>query len=338
MTRIYANYDGPNYLVIAKCWYNKNCIRHHFSLPQPLEYYPAHFPAYPALIAAFNRFMPGWRAMLTVTLLGTLGFIVVFYYLLADLGFKQKFWLILVSLFLPARLLVLRSIGAPETLFLASLLFSILMYRRQKYLLSGLSLAFAQATKTPAILLLGAYFLDTIFKDRLNLKAWQKKWPLTLPLFAILVIFLFYRQQTGDFWAYFHSGDNFHLGLLPYHVFAAKNQRWIGTIWLEDIIYIYLLGGLAVTTLWRRYRYDILTTFAAIFYLAILFVNHRDISRYAAPLYPFWIIAFAPLLKSKEFKIIFLLLLPAIFLYAINFIHGNIAPIGDFQPYWAPFR
>ena len=44
---VFFNYDGPNYMVISKCGYNKNCIGPNFSLPQPLEYYPAHLPGYP---------------------------------------------------------------------------------------------------------------------------------------------------------------------------------------------------------------------------------------------------------------------------------------------------
>ena len=51
---IYANYDGPNYMIIAKCGYNKDCIRYNFSLPLPLEYYPAHLPGYPLIIKLFS--------------------------------------------------------------------------------------------------------------------------------------------------------------------------------------------------------------------------------------------------------------------------------------------
>lgn len=43
---VFYNYDGPNYMVISKCGYNKNCIGPNFSLPQPLEYYP---PIYPVI-------------------------------------------------------------------------------------------------------------------------------------------------------------------------------------------------------------------------------------------------------------------------------------------------
>jgi hypothetical protein len=63
-------------------------------------------------------------------------------------------------------------------------------------------------------------------------------------------------------------------------------------------------------------------------------VAHRDISRYLAPVYPFLFIAYGKMLSSKPAKTIFIILLPAIFLYALNFIIGNTAPIADWTPYF----
>jgi len=337
MDRVFANYDGPNYIVVAKCWYDKECIRKSFSLPLPLEYYPAHFPGYPALIALFDRFLPGWWAMLTANCLGTLAMIAVFYQLLKDLRLPSPFWLSLILLFLPARMLVLHSVGAPESWFIATLLFSVLMYRRKKYFWAGLSLAAAQTIKTPAVLLLFAFCINVLIHQYNQLKKLVKgvleRWPLVFPIITVFLVFLFYSQQTGDFWAYFHSGDNFHLVFPPFQTFISS-RSWLGDFWLEDIVYIYLIGGLAVLYLLKKYQKDIVAIFPLVFYLATLFVAHRDISRYSAPLYPFWIIAFADFLKKKEFKIIFLLLLPAIYLYAINFITYNTAPIADWTPYY----
>ena len=333
MSRVFANYDGPNYIIIAKCWYDKTCIRKKFSLPLPLEYYPAHFPGYSFLISIFDQFLPGWWAMLLVNLISTGTMITTFYFLLKELKIKGPLFLSAILLFLPARVLVLRSVGAPETLFISALLLSILFFRKKNYLLSGISLAIAQVTKTPAILLFLAYTISILINDKFKIKKWLKKWPLLLGPLAILPVFLLFRQQTGDFLAYFYSGDNFHLVQLPFQSFIAS-RSWLGDFWLEDIIYIYLLGGLAIAYLYKKYRWDIITIFPGIFYLSTLFVTHRDISRYSAPLYPFWLIAFASFLKKKEFKIVFWLLLPAVYLYAINFINYNTAPVADWTPYF----
>ncbi|HPD45168.1 MAG TPA: hypothetical protein PK131_03250, partial [Candidatus Woesebacteria bacterium] len=154
---------------------------------------------------------------------------------------------------------------------------------------------------------------------------------LLMPL-VLLGIFFYYRGQTGDFWAYFHSGDNFHLNPLPYLVFIST-KSWVDTIWLEDIIYIYFLAILTVQKLWRQFKFDILTIYPAVFTMATLFVAHRDISRYLAPVYPFVLYAFKDKLENKSFRFILWILLPAVFLYAVNFITGNTAPIADWAPY-----
>jgi len=343
MSLVFANYDGPNYLVVAKCWYHPQCIRTQFSLPLPLEYYPAHFPGYPFLIALLDNILPGWWAMLIATLLGNLLFTIAFWLLLKGLKIKNPLWLLILSLFLPARILILRSVGAPETLFIAALLFSLIFFQKNRFFLAGVFLALAQLIKTPAILLFLAYGVVILKKEFLQkhflkkkpslVKIIRKYWGIGLGPLVILPIFLFFRFQTGDFWAYFHSGDNFHLVFPPYQAFISS-RSWLGDFWLEDIVYIYLLGGIATAILFKNHPWKIISVFPAIFWLATLFVSHRDISRYSAPLYPFWLIAYAPFLEKKEFKIVFFILLPAIFLYGVNFITYNVAPIADWAPYY----
>lgn len=340
MARVFANYDGPNYIVVAKCWYNPNCIRNKFSLPLPLEYYPAHFPGYSAAIWSIDKFLPGWWAMLVASVAGAAIMIIAFYLLLKELKISRPLWLASILLFLPARMLVLRTVGAPETLFIGALLLSILFFRRKQYLFSGLFLALAQAIKTPAILLFAAYGISICLKEIIlkkkrkpNIKKLLPYSKILLGPTTILLIFWLFKNQTGNFWAYFHSGDNFHLVFPPFQTFIS-GRSWLGDFWLEDIIYVYLLGGIAVSYLIKKYKEDIIAVFPAIFYLATLFVAHRDLSRYSAPLYPFWILAFANFLKKKEFKIAFFILLPAIYLYAVNFINYNTAPIADWTPYF----
>ncbi len=333
MDLVFANFDGPNYLVISKCWYRQNCIGKTFSLPQPLEYYPAHLPGYPMLISLFSRFLPGWWAMLIANLTTGSVAAALIYLLLEQLKIRGSFWLALIWLFLPARMVILRSVGAPEIMFIGAITASIFFFRKKQYLASGVFLALAQITKSPAILLFAAYCLTSLLTDKLDLKKWSKKWPLLLGPMAILAVFLFYYQQTGDLLAYFHSGDNFHLFFPPFQSFLGS-QSWLGgDFWLEDIVYIYLLGGLAVIYLIKKYKNDIVAVFPAIFYLSTLFVAHRDISRYSSPLYLFWLIAFAPVVRKKEFRWLMILILPAIYLYAFNFISRNITPVADWTPY-----
>lgn len=334
---IFANYDGPNYMVISKCFYDKSCIGPNFSLPQPLEYYPAHFPGYPLLIRLFSVFTTGPKAMLTATLLGSLLLTSSSYIFFRQfLNGYHSFWLSFLLIFFPARLFVLRLIGAPETWFISLILLSLIFFRQKNFLLSAVMAALAQTFKTPAVILLFtylAYFVYQLFRRKATLGQLLKRGlPFLLSPLVVLLIFSFYRQQTGNFWAYFSSGDNIHLNLFPYLTFVSS-KSWLGTIWLEDVVYLFLFAVYGIYTLIKRRGLSPVSLFPFLFTLATIFVAHRDISRYLSPIYPFLLLAFSPLLTKKSFRLAFLAILPAIWLYAINFVIGNTAPISNWAPY-----
>jgi hypothetical protein len=330
---IFANYDGPNYMVVTKCGYSKSCIAAHFSLPIPLEYYPAHLPGFPLLIKYFSLYTTTPKAMLVATLLGSIFLTLVsFYFFKTFLKPKISFYLALLMIFFPGRLLILRLVGAPETWFIGLTLLSIIFFYKQKYFFSALMAALAQIFKSPGILLFAAYglifLLNFLKTKKIN---WHFIFYLLVPVSALIVFYVYYLQ-TGDFWAYFHSGDNIHLGFLPYVVFIS-NHTWINTIWLEDVLYIYLLAYIGVARLYKKFKFNLVALYPLIFTLAAVFIGHRDISRYIAPVYPFMFLAFSKFLAKKNVKWIFLLLLPAIILYTVNFLIGNTAPIADWTPY-----
>ncbi len=334
---IFKNYDGPNYLIISKCWYSKTCIASNFSLALPLEYYPAHLPFYPLLISIFDTFLPGPTAMLLVTLLGSLFLNLVFYQLLLTLKFtsKKAYYLTLLFNFLPPRLFILRNIGAPETWFIGLLLLSIMAFLNSSFSVSALSLSLAQVTKTPAVLLLVVYFFIFVKSFLSQKNKWQVfknySWYLLVPM-SLLAVFYLYYLKTGDFWAYFNSGDNRHLNLLPFGVFIS-NRSWVYSIWLEDIIYIFSLCLLALTKLNKKYRSSPIYLFPLIFTLSVSLVVHRDLSRYITPVYPFIFIAFSKFFQSKSFKYLFPFIVFMTILYSLNFVIGNTAPVADWTPY-----
>lgn len=330
---VFANYDGPNYMIVAKCWYKKDCIAQNYSLPLPLEYYPAHLPGYPLLIKYFSFYTTTPKAMLLATLLGSLLFTLSSYYFY-KLFFKDKtaFWLSFLTIFFPARLFILRLVGAPETYFLSFILLSIIFYKKKNFWLSAIFASLSQLLKSPGILLFAAYFIIFAFEYFKTKKInYSYLFYLLVPL-TVLGIFYTYYLQTGDFWAYFHSGDNIHLTPFPYQVFVST-RSWINTIWLEDVIYVFGLCFLAVAKLWRKYKLDILFVFPLIFTLASVLVAHRDISRYMAPVYPFVFLSFGRKISQSKIRFLFFILIPAVILYAINFIIGNTAPISTWAPY-----
>lgn len=333
---IYKHYDGPLYVVPAKTFYNPQAIKNlHLEMTAPTKYFAAHLPLYPALIRVVKEIgifgqLGYLKSMLSVNLLATIGLVLFFYYLLKKFKLtKNPLVLASVLLFLP-RFLVVRSVGAPESLFILMILLSLFFFEKDRFWLAGLFGGLATMTKTPGLLLFGAYglvFIERLLKDRkIN---WNWLGILLIPL-GLLSVFGIYAVQYKDFLAYFHSGDNIHL-VFPYSVFNFQ-KTWVGTAWLEEIIFYYFMYGLSVIYL-KDSKYRSFFYFGLVFFTATLFVQHRDISRYSLPLWPLALIAFEKFFTSKRFLLIYIILLPAIFLYAWNLLLYNVMPISD----WAAF-
>ncbi len=337
---IYKQYDGPLYVVPAKTFYNPKSIdKLHLEMTASNKYFAAHLPLYPILIRVvreIGEFGGIWvklgylKAMMGVNLLSTIGLVLFFYYLLKKFKLtKNPLILASVLLFLP-RFLVVRSTGAPESLFILLILLSLFFFEKEKFWLAGLFGGLATMTKSPGILLFAGYglvFIERLIKEKKI--SWNWIGIFLIPL-GLLVVFGIYGIQYKDFFAYFHSGDNIHL-VFPYSIFNFQ-KPWIGTAWLEEILFYYFIYGLAILYL-KNSKYRSFFYFSLIFFTAALFVQHRDISRYSLPLWPLALIAFEKFFTSKKFLIIFIILLPALFLYAWNFLLYNVMPISD----WTAF-
>lgn len=330
---LWQNFDGPNYLIVAKTWYNQNAIRYQFSSPLPVEYYPAHFPLYPAIISIFDPFLKGPTAMLLATLLGSvLCFLMLYKYLREFKISKNPLWLCLVFLVLPARWVAIRSVGSPEPWFLLFIISSIYYFRKEKYWVAGLFGVLAQLTKSPAIILLGSYGVFALVES-INFKKIQFKYlPLLIQVVAIFALFWFFQKRTGDFWAYFNSGDNIHLFWPPFSVFSPIGKNWVGSFWLEDVIWTWLIFGVGIMKLFKK-KMKVEAYFSGLFFLSTLFVAHRDISRYIIPVAPFVLIGWDKLIQKREFKIVLGILVIPIILFSWNFLMNNMAPISDWAPY-----
>ena len=332
MATIVSNYDGPIYMVIAKSLYNPEFIKWNFQFPLPLEYYAAHFPLFPFLIRLFSIFLGFPYAMLFVTITASILATYFFYKFISQYqNESNSLFLTLVFSIFPARWLIVKSVGSAEPLFIAGVIASIYFFQNKKYLLAGLWGVVAQLAKPPGILLFVAYLLAILvptIKSRVEIK---KYWPILFIPLSLVLIFSLFGIQLKDFWAYFHSGDNIHLMFPPFSVFNYS-APWVGTFWLEEIVFIYLLGILGVLKLVKDKDY-IVSWFTGIFILSIIFVAHRDILRYALPAVPFIIKAYSNTLITKEFKIAFAVIIIPIFLFSLAYISQNTMPISN----WAPF-
>lgn len=344
---IYRNFDGLEYVTIAKSFYDPSKIA---AIPQsqPVIYFASHFPGYAIFITLFAPILGYLKSMLFISIASTLLAIWAFYFLIHNLKLSaHPLFLSFLFLILPARWLIVHSVGSSEPLFIfltiTTLYFFIKFEKTGHYMdiiLASAAGLFAQITRPPGILLFIALILYVHWKFYLDSKVmdFKKAWRNHLKYFPMLVIplglfsvFYLYSLTLGDFWAYFKSGDNIHLTFPPFQVFN-KHQFWVGDIWLEDIVYIFILGFLGGIMLWRKKLYPI-AFFILTYMAAATLVVHRDISRYILPITPFILIAFEKVLTSKEFKIILPIILIAIYLYAQNFILANTAPIPNLGIY-----
>jgi len=343
MATIVANYDGPLFMVVAKTFYNPEAIKNLFQFPLPVEYYAAHFPLFPILIKSLSFLLNLPYSMLTITLASSFLALYFFKKLAQEfVGSQNALWLTFIFAVLPARWLIVRSVGSAEPLFVAAIVASVYYFRRKSYWLAGIWGALAQFTKSPGILLFVAYFISIIYPELKKLSVTPlNKWPEVLNLkkvypissipLTLLVIFIIYQIRLGDFLAYFHSGDNIHLFFLPFSIFNYSSP-WVGTFWLEEVIFVYLLGLLGLFNLIKN-KESVMSWVTGLFLTSLFFVAHRDVIRYALPIVPFLIISYAPTLIRREFRIIVLLLIIPIYLFSLSYISQNVMPISN----WAPF-
>lgn len=327
MKTIYENYDGVFYVVVAKTWYVPDLIRGLFSFPLPLEYYPAHFPLYPLAIKLLTFSGINYlQAMVGVNLIVTSVTVLIIFQIFSKMKWGNPFWISMAWLFWWPRMWAVRSVGSPETLFVLFIVLSLYCFNLKKYWLAGIAGSLAVLTKSPGLLLLVAYGVWFIV-NYIKTKKWEIRiWPVGLIGLTLLGLFYFFQTQTGNFWAYFKSGDNIHLGISPFGIFDSS-QPWVGSFWLEDVIWIYLLGGLGV---YRTLKKDLTWgIFGVVYFITILFVAHRDIARYSLPLVPIVLLGFGEIWERKEVKWAFCLMLIPIFFYTLNFVTHNTLNIGD---------
>lgn len=327
---IYQQFDGLLYIVPAKSWYEPKLIEKlGLEAGLPLEYFAAHLPLYPFFIRLF-AFIGYLKSLVFVNILFTCFLALFFYYLLQKFELTKKpLLLVTVFLFLP-RFFVVRTVGAPESLFMLLILLSLFFFEKKNYVLAGIFGGLSAMTKTPGILLFVAYVL-TFFEQYLHHRKFRFSWLfiLFIPL-GLFGVFWLYLQKYGNFFAYFNTGGVVPL-LYPFSVFNYQG-KWIGTGWLEDIFFYFFMYGYSVLV-FKDFKYRSFFYFSLVFFIATTFIQHRDISRYSLPLWPLACIALEQYFTSKKFFIVFLILLPGIFLYSWNFLLFNIMPVSIWQPY-----
>ncbi len=325
---LYKHWDGALYVIVAKSWYSpESALLAQAPLGLSPSYFTAHFPLYPVLISLFSPILGYLKSMLVWPVIFGIAYACLLYYFVKRFKLSSRpLILAVISLFFSPRFFVIRSVPAPETLFMFLVLASVFLFMRQRVWLASLIAGLAVFTRSPGMLLLagyGLFYLEKMFKQkRID---WSALWLVLIPL-SLGLVFVFYYFQTGDFWAYFKSGDNIHLLFPPFQVFN-QNATWVGTGWLEDVWYVYLFYLLALFSLWAIPKLRPVFYFVLVYFLAIVSVEHRDISRYSLPMLPFALVAFEKFFTSKKLVLALIILLPALYMYSWNFMLHNVAPI-----------
>jgi hypothetical protein len=331
MDKIYRNYDGIYYIIVAKTWYNKIAIGKGFEIPLPAEYYAAHFPLYPFLIKLFNLTgLNSLQSMVTINLLVTALTAMMIFGIWEDNKWGKPWWAVIAWLFWWPRMWGVRSVGSPETLFILEIISSLYFFHKKKYWLSGIAGVTAVFTKSPGILLLPAYGLWSIEEWIKTKKIPWKVFPVLMIAAGLTGVFWFFGARTGDFWAYFHSGDNIHLQPFPFGIFNST-QPWVGTWWLDDVVWMYLIGAIGI---WRAFvKNRVWGWFGIVYGTVLLFVAHRDVTRYALPIVPVIILGLSELWERKEVRVILALAIIPLFFYTVNFLNYNVVSIASLAPF-----
>jgi Gpi18-like mannosyltransferase len=343
MQTIVTNFDGINFLVVAKSLYDPHVIEIDYASilsGRHNLYFSAHYPGFPLLVGAFDSFLSGPNALLAAIVLSNALLASALYLFFAYIAPQQKTALFLttLALFLPARMLSVRGVGSNEPLFIFFILTSLLASIKGKPWLAGLLGSASVLTRSPGILLFAAYMLPLI-QD-----LWHKRrivWASYVPYFlipaALLGLWFYYGVVFGDFFAYFKVGGNINLHFPPFLVFGSHFD-WVSGMWLEDIIYTYLAYGIGLVLFWQnlvrsRPALKVVGYFGFIYLSMLAFVVHRDLARYALPLAPLALAGYAPYLQHKYVRYGLIVLLVPIFLYAWNFVLHNTQPVMD----WSAF-
>lgn len=329
---LYRAWDGPSYVIAAQSLYVPELAVSYNSIQSPeiradFTFLPAHFPLYPWLIRMLS-FLGYYQAMLLLSLGFSWLFLLVFYSFAKLLSVPRPLLLTLPLILLTPRWFIISHTGSSEPLFLFALTLSLYYFYKNQTWSSAIMAAVAQLTRPQGSLLGLAYLVIALVElwRSHSLQAVVKRYyPYLLVPFTLFLVFMYYRHQTGNFWAFFSAISIFHhfqFRLLPSFDMGSPN---IETFWLEANVYVFFLALYSILKklFSRHWQLGIV---GLVFYLPLLFLSHTDISRYSLPLLPIMFLSFAPIISTPIFNLATYLTLPAIFRYATTFILYNRAP------------
>ena len=332
-TNVLKNWDGPHYMLIAQTFYDIPATEKLLFTSLPASYYPAHFPLFPILIALLAPIMGYFYAGLSINLL--FGILLnILFYTVAQKYTKHPLFLTFVFTVFPGRFFITRGIVAPETMMVFFIFLALVMWEHKRYFQGAVWGTLGILTKVKAGFLLPAFFAQQteeyfLKKKKINVRA---IWMFLIPT-ALLGLFTFYYFRTGNFFAFFEAEQGNDLFItFPFAQFHSASA-WIGTAWLEDVVFYFAAMFILTVTLYNKKDHRSWFYYVLFYTLFLIFVPQRDITRFSYPMYPIFLLTFQKWFTSKEFRAALVLLLPAIYFYAWNFMIQNQAPIANLAPF-----
>lgn len=331
MYNLVKNWDGPHYIIIAKTAYNELQIEPYLFISIPASYFAAHLPLFPFFIFLFAPLFGWLYSGLFANLL--FGFLLnVLFYFIARKYTKYPLLLTFVFTVFPPRFIIVRSIIAPETLLVLLMLMSLYLWERKQYFFSGVAGFFAMLTKIQGALLFPAYMLyigEEIWKKRRI--RWGYVWSLLIPL-AYILLSIYYHEKFGDYFAFLIAQKGVEMKFFfPFGQFNSENP-WSRNAWLEDVVLYFWGMALLVFAMYkskdRSWFY-----FSLVYTVFLMFIPQRDIARLAVPILPIFLLRFEKFFTSRLFIVSLCVILPAIYLYAINFLLESQAPVVNWEPF-----
>lgn len=334
MERIVSNFDGINFLIVAKTAYNPQKIEVEYAdilSGRQALYFSAHYPAYAGLIALLDTILSGPNAILGAIIISNVLLAVSLYWFFKWYFGDEKMaaTVATVALFFPARMLAVRGVGSNELLFIFFVLSSLLLHAKKSRFGAAIMGSMAVLTRSPGIILFLAYLVQYLILDLGFMKKVKLFWPYLLIPTSLLGLWIYYGYQFGSFWAYFQVGGNINL-YWPFSVFGSS-MPWVGEIWQEDIIYLILTMSVGIYLFIKRRGMSGTALFALLYGLFTICVAHRDLARYSLPIMPIVIAGWSEIIPQKVLKFVVYILIVPTFLYAWQFVLANYQPIMDWS-------
>ncbi len=314
-------WDGPHYLYLAKTLYAVPEAHPFTPYGLPPGYFASHLPLYPLLIRLLALPLFGdYRAALIVATLATaVGSALLFHQLLREYeAVASATWTAVWFCFVPTRWLLYHSVGATEPLFFCCLFAALIALRRGRPGWVAFFVSLATLTRISGVLLVGGFALAYLLR-----RDWRRAAAMVFGLAGIGLVFLFHQLQYGDFLAYarWNIEDQGIVATFPLaglaRALAAGNARgadlYIGT----QLVY-----GVGLLALWRKQR-DLFAVSLAI-YCFLLFVVHRDVTRYYLAIAPFaLLVGYDAVLAQRASRAALALAAGLAYLYAWIFLPRN---------------